>query len=137
MAKLVKDTDGAVGYVDFSDANASDLTFASIKNSAGKFIKPTLESAAAAADGASVNADLTYDPINSDGATAYPITSPTWIIVYTDQTDAAKGNAIKGFLNYIYATARSWLRRSTTRRLPKGLLKQAKAQVKKITVPAS
>ena len=38
----------------------------------------------------------------ADGAAAYPITSPTWIIVYTDQTDAAKGNGIKGFLNYIY-----------------------------------
>jgi len=90
VAKLVQDTDGAVGYVDFSDANASDLTYASVKNSAGKFVKPSIASAAAAADGASINADLTYDPINSDGAAAYPITSPTWIIVYTDQTDAAK-----------------------------------------------
>src|SRR4029079_15172743 len=97
VAKLVKDTEGAVGYVDFSDANASDLTYAAIKNSAGKFIKASLASAAAAAQGAEVNADLTYDPINSDGTAAYPITSPTWIIVYQEQTDAAKGNAIKGF----------------------------------------
>ena len=72
VAKLVKDTDGAVGYVDFSDANASDLTYAAIKNSAGKFIKASLASAAAAAQGASVNADLTYDPINSDGRGCLP-----------------------------------------------------------------
>ena len=137
MAKLVKDTDGAVGYVDFSDANASDLTYAAIKNSAGKFIKPSLASAAAAAQGASVNADLTYDPINADGAAAYPITSPTWIIVYTDQTDAAKGNAIKGFLNYIYTDGQKLAPSVDYAPLPKGLLKQAKAQVKKITVPAS
>jgi phosphate transport system substrate-binding protein len=137
VAKLVKDTDGAVGYVDFSDANASDLTYASIKNSAGKFIKPSIESAAAAAEGASVNADLTYDPINSDGPAAYPITSPTWIIVYQAQTDAAKGNAIKGFLNYIYADGQKLASSVDYAGLPKGLLKQAKAQVKKITVPAS
>jgi phosphate transport system substrate-binding protein len=137
VAKLVKDTDGAVGYVDFSDANASDLTYAAIKNSAGKFIAPSLESAAAAAQGASVNADLTYDPINSDGAAAYPITSPTWIIVYTDQTDAAKGNAIKGFLNYIYGDGQKVAPTVDYAGLPKGLLKQAKAQVKTITVPAS
>jgi len=137
VAKLVKDTDGAVGYVDFSDANASDLTQASIKNAAGKFVKPSIASAAAAAQGASVNADLTYDPINSDGALAYPITSPTWIIVYQDQTDAAKGNAIKGWLTYIYGDGQKLAPSVDYAGLPKGLLKQAKAQIKKITVPAS
>ena len=137
VAKLVKDTEGAVGYVDFSDANASDLTYASIKNSAGKFIKPTLESAAAAAEGASINADLTYDPINSDGPAAYPITSPTWIIVNQAQTDAGKGNALKGWLNFIYGDGQKLAPVVDYAGLPKGLLKQAKAQVKKITVPAS
>jgi phosphate transport system substrate-binding protein len=137
VAKLVQDTDGAVGYVDFSDANASDLTYASVKNSAGKFVKPSIASAAAAADGASINADLTYDPINSDGAAAYPITSPTWIIVYTDQTDAAKGNAIKGWLTYIYGDGQKLAPTVDYAGLPTGLLKQAKAQIKKITVPAS
>ncbi len=137
VAKLVKDTDGAVGYVDFSDANASDLTYASIKNSAGKFVKPTIASASAAAQGASINADLTYDPINSDGAAAYPITSPTWIIAYTDQTDAAKGNALKGWLNFIYGDGQKLASSVDYAPLPKGLVKQAKAQVKTITVPAS
>lgn len=137
VAKLVKDTEGAVGYVDFSDANASDLTYASIKNSAGKFVKPTLAGAAAAAQGASINADLTYDPINSDGAAAYPITSPTWIIAYQAQTDAAKGNALKAWLNFIYGDGQKLASSVDYAGLPKGLLKQAKAQVAKITVPAS
>jgi len=137
VAKLVKDTDGAVGYVDFSDAKASDLSYASIKNAAGKFVKPSLPAAAAAAQGAPVNADLTYDPINSDGAAAYPITSPTWIIVYQDQSDAAKGNAIKGFLNYVYGEGQTLAPSVDYAGLPKGLLKKAKAQVKKITVGAS
>ena len=73
-----------------------------MKNSSGKFVAPNLVSAAAAAEGATVNPDLTYDPINASGAAAYPITSPTWIIVYQTQTDANKGTALKGFLNYIY-----------------------------------
>jgi phosphate transport system substrate-binding protein len=134
VAKLVKDTDGAVGYVDFSDANASELTYASIENSAGKFVKPTLASAAAAAQGASVNADLTYDPINSDGAAAYPITSPTWIIVYKDQSDAAKGNALKAWLSFIYGDGQQLAPVVDYAGLPKGLLKSAKAQIKQITV---
>jgi phosphate transport system substrate-binding protein len=137
VAKLVKDTDGAVGYVDFSDATASDLTFASIKNSSGKFITPNLVSAAAAAQGATVNEDLTYDPINATGPAAYPITSPTWIIVYQDQTDANKGAAIKGFLNFIYGDGQKLASQVDYAGLPKALLKQAKAQVNKIVVPAS
>ena len=68
---------------------------------------------------------------------AYPITSPTWIIVYQDQTDAAKGNAIKGFLNFIYGDGQQLAPAVDYAGLPKGLLKDAKAQVKKITVPAS
>jgi phosphate transport system substrate-binding protein len=137
VAKLVKDTDGAVGYVDFSDANASDLTYASIKNSAGKFVKPTLAGASAAAQGASINADLTYDPINSDGAAAYPITSPTWIIAYKDQTDAAKGNALKGWLTFIYGDGQKLASSVDYAPVPKGLAKKALAQVKQMTVPAS
>jgi phosphate transport system substrate-binding protein len=137
VAKLVKDTDGAVGYVDFSDANASDLTFASIKNSSGKFITPSLASASAAAQGATVNPDLTFDPLNATGAAAYPITSPTWIIVYTDQTDANKGAAVKAFLNYIYGDGQKLASSVDYAPLPKALLKSAKAQVTKIVVPAS
>ena len=137
VAKLVKDTDGAVGYVDYSDAKASDLTFAAVKNSSGKYIPPNLPSAAAAAAGATVNADLTYDPINASGAAAYPITSPTWIMVVTDQTDAAKGAAIKGFLDYIYGDGQQLATSVDYSPLPKTLLKKAKAQVNKIVVPAS
>jgi phosphate transport system substrate-binding protein len=137
VAKLVKDTDGAVGYVDFSDAKASDLAFASVKNSAGKFVVPNLVSAAAAAAGTTVNPDLTFDPINASGAASYPITSPTWIMVMTDQTDAAKGAAIKGFLTYIYGEGQKLASTVDYAPLPKSLLTKAKAQVSKIVVPAS
>ena len=137
VAQLIKQSDGAIGYVDFSDAKASDLTFAAVKNADGKYIVPNLVSAAAAADGTTVNADLTYDPINASGAGAYPITSPTWIMVMADQTDAAKGNAIKGFLNYIYADGQQLATSVDYAPLPKTLLGKAKAQVKKITVAAS
>jgi phosphate transport system substrate-binding protein len=135
VANLVKTTDGAIGYVDFSDANASDLTFAAVKNSSGKFIVPNLVSAEGAAAGATINADLTYDPINATGAGAYPITSPTWVLVYANQTDANKGAAMKAFLNYIYKQGQQLATSVDYAPLPKALLKQAKAQVNKIVVP--
>ncbi len=122
MAKLVKDTDGAIGYVDFSDANASELTFASIKNSAGKFIMPIARlrrRRRAGCDGQR-RPHLRPDQRRRVPA-AYPITSPTWIIVYTDQTDAAKGNAIKAFLNYIYGDGQKLARSVDYAPLPKAL----------------
>ena len=72
VAQIVKSTDGAIGYVDFSDAEAGDLTFAAIKNAAGKYIAPSTKSASAAVGGATVNPDLTYDPINAAGADGLP-----------------------------------------------------------------
>lgn len=137
VANLVNTTEGAVGYIDLSDADATGLTFASVKNASGKFVAPTLAGAAAAAQGATVNADLTFDPINATGPLAYAITSPTWLMVYTTQTDKAKGNAIKGFLDYIYGDGQKLASSVDYSPLPKALLKQAKAQVSKIVVRAS
>lgn len=137
VANLVKTTDGAVGYVDFSDAKASGLKFAAVKNSSGKFIVPTLAGAEEAVAGTTVNPDLTFDPINASGAKAYPITSPTWIIAYQNQSTAAKGKALQAFLNFIYGEGQKLAQKVDYARLPANMLKQAKAQVKKLVIPAS
>jgi phosphate transport system substrate-binding protein len=140
VAQLVKSTDGAIGYVDFSDAVAGELTYASIKNASGKFIKPSTTSASLALAGLTLNPDLTFDPINASGAGAYPITSPTWIMVYANQTDAKKGAALKAFLGFIYGTGanegQSLAKTVDYAPLPKSVLVKAKAQLTKVIVPA-
>jgi phosphate transport system substrate-binding protein len=134
VAQIVKGTDGAIGYVDLSDAKASGLVFASIKNADGKYVAPTLDGATAALEGATVNADLTYDPLNAPGAKSYPITAPTYILVYTTQSDQAVGDALKGFLNYIYGAGQDLASQVDFAKLPADLLSKAKAQVDTITV---
>ncbi len=136
VAQIVTKTDGAIGYVDFSDAQAIGMTYAKVKNADGKYIAPSTASASLAVAGATVNADLTYDPINVAGPKVYPITSPTYIIVYQNQTDANKGNAIIAFLNYIYGPGQVTAAEIDYAPLSKDLLTQAKAQVTKIVVPA-
>jgi len=101
VAQLVKSTTGAIGYVDLSDAKANGLIIALVKNKAGKFVAPTLEAASAAAEGATINDDLTYFLGWADGDAAYPIAAQTWIIAYTTQADPAKAEAIRGFLTYL------------------------------------
>jgi phosphate transport system substrate-binding protein len=81
VAQIITQTDGAVGYVDLSDAIASKLKYANVKNATGKYIEPSPESASAAGDGVTVNPDLTFKSVNSPAPEGYPITAPTWVIV--------------------------------------------------------
>jgi phosphate transport system substrate-binding protein len=134
VAQIVSSTDGAVGYVDFSDANASKLQTAAIKNSAGTFVAPTLDGASAAAASAKINPDLTYDPINASGPNAYPITSPTWIIIYQKQSDATKGNNLKGFLNFALTQGQTLAADNDFAALPANLQQMAVAQLDKIQI---
>jgi phosphate transport system substrate-binding protein len=137
VAQAIKQTDGAVGYVDYSDARASGLSFASIKNSSGKAIDPSLASASAAIAGATVSPDLTYDPTNASGADAYPITSPTWIIIYKTQADKAKGEALKAFLHFILADGQKSLATDNDfAPLSSDLDQKAIAQLDQIVIPA-
>lgn len=132
VAQIVKGTNGAIGYVDYSDAKAANLVFASIKNKSGSYVAPSLDSATAALAGTTVNADLTYNPLNASGTNAYPITAPTYILVYTTQSDANVATALKGFLNYIYGEGQSLAASVDFAKLPADLLSKAQAQVNDI-----
>ncbi|MEA2971701.1 MAG: phosphate transport system substrate-binding protein [Actinomycetota bacterium] len=137
VASIVKDTPGAIGYVDLSDAKATGLTFATIVNKSGKPVKATLDAASAALANATVNADLSYNPLNADGDTAYPITAPTWILAYKNQADPAKGAALKAFLTYVLTDAQDLAAVVDYAKLPDGLRQKALAQVDAIVVPAA
>ena len=134
VAQIVKSTTGSIGYVDYSDAKAAGLVLASLKNASGSFVEPSLESATAALEAATLAADLTYNPLNSTGAKAYPITSPTYILVYSTQADPAVKAAIKGFLEFIYADGQKTATTVDFAPLPQAILTAAKAQITKIGV---
>ena len=132
VAQLVHDTAGAIGYVDYSDAKAAQLVFASIKNADGKYVEPSVDSATAALAGATLNADLTYNPLNAPGAKTYPITAPTYILVYTAQADPAVKAALQGLLAFIYADGQTLAPTVDFAPLPAAILGKAKAQIAKI-----
>jgi phosphate transport system substrate-binding protein len=137
VAQIVKSTDGAIGYVDYSDARAAGLSFAAVINSSGKAIDPSLDAASSAISGATVKPDLTYDPTNASGPTAYPITSPTWIVVYKTQTDKAKGDAVKAFLKFILVDGQGALAKDNDfAPLSPDLEQKAVAQLDQIVIPA-
>jgi len=104
VAGQVKQIPGAIGYVELAYARQNKLAFASIKNAAGAFVAPSVESATAAAEGiaAKLNPKTDYriSIANAPGPQAYPITSFTWLIVYQDQTDPIKGKKLVDFMRW-------------------------------------
>ena len=134
IAQLVNDTSGAIGYVDYSDANAIGLSFAAIENADGNFVAASLEGATAALDGVTVEDDLTYDPLNAPGADSYPITAPTYILVYATYSDQTMVDNIQGWLTYVLTEGETLANSVDFANLPSGLQQQALAQVDQITV---
>ena len=95
----VKQGPYSIGYVELAYAMQNQLPTALIKNKAGQFVEPTLESTtAAAADAANMPADLRVSIVNADGPTAYPIASFTWILVRKELADPTKGQALTRML---------------------------------------
>jgi phosphate transport system substrate-binding protein len=136
VAQIVKQTSGAIGYVDLADATASGLTAASIQNKAGSYVAPTLAGAAAAVAATVVSPDLSYSPINAGGAKSYPITSPTWIIAYVNQSSKAQGTALKSFLQYIYGPGQGLATQAGYAPLPQGVVQKAALQLGKMQIPS-
>jgi phosphate transport system substrate-binding protein len=104
VAGQVKQTPGAIGYVELAYATQNKLPTAALKNANGELVAPSTASATAAAAGAAgklpANTDYRISIVNAPGAGAYPISSFTWIIAYQKQADAAKGKKLVDFLRW-------------------------------------
>ena len=101
VAGQVKQTPGALGYVELIYAIQNKMPYADVKNSAGEFIKPTLESITAALATAQIPDDFRFSMTNAPGKDAYPICGATWLLVYEQQKDAAKGKKLVEFLKWM------------------------------------
>ena len=100
----VKQTPGAIGYVELAYAKKNALPVALVKNAAGTFVEPTIASIMAAAAGVAdtlkATSDYRISIVNAPGAQAYPISSFTWILLYRNQPDAVKGKKLVDFLRW-------------------------------------
>jgi len=104
VAGTVKNTKGAIGYVEFVYAAANDLTTTQLQNKAGKFVKPTVAAFQAAAGAADWDhaKDFAASMINTAGDAAWPIVSATFLELPKNPTDAAKSAEIMKFMDWAY-----------------------------------
>lgn len=100
VTSLVKQTAGAIGYVEQAYATQNKLAVAELKNADGAYVKPTLDGVTAAIATANIPDDFRFSIVNAKGKDAYPIAGATWLLVYEQQKDAAKGKALVGFLKW-------------------------------------
>ena len=96
----VKQTPGAIGYVELIYAIQNKMPYAEVKNSEGGFVKPTIESVTAALATADIPDDFRFSMTNAPGKDAYPICGATWLLVYEQQKDPAKGKKLVDFLKW-------------------------------------
>jgi len=103
VTQQVKQSEGAIGYVELIYALSNGLPAAQIKNADGNFIEPTLKSvsAAAAASKLPPETDFRVSITNAPGAEAYPISSFTWLLVHKESPDTAKGRELRDFLRWM------------------------------------
>ena len=132
VAQIIKSTTGAIGYVDFADAKASGLTFASVKNQAGSFVAPSTQSASAAASQVTVAPDLTFSAIWAPGAGSYPITAQSWVLVYESQANANTAKMLQAYIGYLLGAGQQLLPSLNYAPLPSSLDQKATAQLSKI-----
>jgi len=96
----VKQLPGAIGYVEMAYVRENKLPVAEIKNAAGAFVAPSLDSVTEAMESASIPDDFRFSLAKPAGARAYPISGATWLLVYERQKDPLKGRKLVEFLNW-------------------------------------
>jgi phosphate transport system substrate-binding protein len=136
VAAAVGQNKGAVGYVELQYAAANNLKFADVKNKAGEFITPSVESTSAAAgDLSKVPADLRASLVDADTKGAYPIATWTFIIAYTKQADAAKGKALVNTLWFMTHDGQAQATALSYAPLPDAARAKAEEKIKSILGP--
>jgi phosphate transport system substrate-binding protein len=131
----VKQSPNSIGYVELIYAEQNKLPAAAVKNAAGEWVKPSLDSITAAASGAvsQIPEDLRVSITNAPGAGAYPISSFTYLLVYKEQADQAKGKALVDFLWWATHDGERMAKDMSYAPLPAEVVKKAEEKIKSIT----
>jgi len=132
VAGQVKQSPGALGYVELAYATQNKLPYADMKNAAGNYITPSLGSVTEALATATIPEDFRFSMVNPPGEKAYPIAGTTWLLVYAQQKDPAKGQKLVEFLRWAYSDGEKMAAALDYAPLPASVQQRALARVNSI-----
>jgi len=137
VSSTVSQTPGAIGYVELAYATSNKIQFATLRNSSGNWITPTLDAVTAAAAGAmkdmGPNTDFRVSITNSSGAQAYPISTFTWLLLHKSYSDTAKARALVQFVWWAEGEGQAKGPQLGYAQLPKDLHPWIEARLRSIT----
>lgn len=133
VAGFVRQLSGSIGYVELIYAIQNNIPYGSVRNSAGAFIKATLESVtAAAASAPKMPADFRVSITNPPGKDAYPISSFTWLLIPAQSKDQAKGKILAEFLNWMVTDGQTMTKELAYAPLPENVAAKVKEAIKQV-----
>jgi len=133
VAGMIRQMQGSIGYIELIYAVQNKITYGTVRNAAGEFVKARLDSVtAAAASIKSMPADFRVSITNAPGKDAYPISSFTWLLIPAQSKDAAKGKIIADFLNWMVDDGQKMTADLTYAPLPEGVATKVKAEIKQV-----
>jgi phosphate transport system substrate-binding protein len=133
VAGMIRQMQGSIGYVELIYAVQNKITYGTVRNAAGEFVKASLDSVtAAAASVKNMPADFRVSITNAPGKDAYPISSFTWLLIPAQSKDAAKGKIIADFLNWMVDDGQKMTADLTYAPLPESVATKVKAEIKQV-----
>jgi phosphate transport system substrate-binding protein len=133
VAGLIRQLPGSIGYVELIYAVQNNITYGSVRNSSGVFVKATLEGVtAAAASAPKMPADFRVSITNAPGKDAYPISSFTWLLIPAQSKDAAKGKMLSDFLNWMVTDGQKMTSALSYAPLPDSVVAKVKEAIKQV-----
>jgi phosphate transport system substrate-binding protein len=133
VAGSVRQLKGAIGYVELIYAVQNNISFGSVKNSSGNFLKASLEGVtAAAASAPKMPVDFRVSITNAPGKDAYPISSFTWLLIPAESKDPAKGKILSDFLNWMVTDGQKMTSALSYAPLPDNVAQKVKEAIKEV-----
>ena len=133
VAGSIRQLAGSIGYVELIYAVQNNISYGSVKNAAGNFVKASLEGVtAAAASSAKMPPDFRVSITNPPGKDAYPISSFTWLLIPQQSKDAAKGKILADFLNWMVTDGQKMTSALTYAPLPESVAQKVKEAIKQV-----
>ena len=133
VAGMIRQMKGAIGYIELIYAVQNKITYGTVRNAGGEFVKADLNSVtAAAASVKNMPADFRVSITNAPGKEAYPISSFTWLLIPAQSKDAAKGKIIADFLTWMVDDGQKMTADLTYAPLPESVVTKVKAEIKQV-----
>jgi phosphate transport system substrate-binding protein len=129
VAGMVRQMDGAIGYIELIYAEQNKITYGSVKNASGEFVKASLQSTTAAAGTAKMPDDFRVSITNAAGKHSYPISTFTWLLVPAKNKDANKQKTIVDFLNWMVTDGQKMTSQLSYAPLPEAVAAKVKSTI--------